>query len=132
MAVLGVGQVKLSAADKQFSNTRHVAATVLSVGAHQVVKVSYVLSGRSHTGALRVAPSSSIDQGDRLGVMVANVGGRLALGDTFSVAPYREFAFGLLAIAVLIVMSLRRSAGRIRRTRMPWLPAELSRAHGLH
>jgi hypothetical protein len=131
--VFGVGQVKLSAADKQFKNTTHAAATVLSVSAHQIVSVRYVLSGKSHTGQLRVAPSGTIDRGDRLGVRVANVGGRLALSDPFSAAPYRETAVGLLAIAVLIAMSVRRSAGgRTRRPRTPWLPAELSRAHRLH
>jgi hypothetical protein len=131
--VLGVGQLKLSAVDKQLRNTRNAAATVLSVGANQVVSVRYVLAGKSHTGHLRISPTGSIDRGDRLGVRVANVGGRLALNDAFSVAPYRESAIGLLAIAVLIMMSFRRSVrGRTRRPRKPWLPAELSRAHSLH
>ena len=129
--VLSLGQVKLSAADKQFRNTTHAAATVLNVSPHQIVSVRYILSGKSHTGQLRVAPSGTIDRGDRLGVRVANVGGGLALSDPFSVAPYRESALGLLLIAVLLAMSFRRSAGT-RRTHKPWLPAELSRAHSLH
>jgi hypothetical protein len=126
--LVGVGQIKHASVVRALRHTSPVTATVLSVGRDRVANVRYVLGGKPHTG--HVSAAQGVDSGDGLALRVASAGGGLQLATPFYATVYPATAAALTVIAVVIIgWSRRSSASPARRSRTPWMPAELSRPH---